>query len=121
VWSQTKGTGCTERKDVAYDRLPYPRVGGFEWDTATPIWKDRLSELANYRKIHGHCNVPHNDKELSKLATWVITQRDTYRLHRRKSVAYDRLPYQELTSLVFEWLCIRILTWEDRLSELEPS
>jgi hypothetical protein len=23
-------------------------------------WEDRLSELADYRKNHGHCNVPQN-------------------------------------------------------------
>jgi hypothetical protein len=37
----------------------------------------------------------------------------------RKSVAYDRLPYPRVDKLGFEWvLCIRIPTWEDRLSEL---
>jgi hypothetical protein len=38
--------------------------------------------------------------------------------HEGKSVAYDRLPYPRVDKLGFEWLCIRILTWEDRLSEL---
>jgi hypothetical protein len=26
-------------------------------------WEDRMSELADYRKIHGHCNVPHSYSE----------------------------------------------------------
>jgi hypothetical protein len=30
----------------------------FEWDRFVTAWEDRLSELADYRKIHGHCNVP---------------------------------------------------------------
>jgi hypothetical protein len=30
---------------------------GFEWDSRDATWEDRLSELADYRKIHGHCNV----------------------------------------------------------------
>jgi hypothetical protein len=65
--SQTKGTptGCLKGKNVvAYDRIPYPRAPGFRMGRRDAIWKDRLSELANYRKIYGHCNVPYNDKDL---------------------------------------------------------
>jgi hypothetical protein len=51
-----------------------------------------LSELVDYRKIHGHCNVPRNSKNI-KLAMWVKKQR----------------------SLGFEWSCVTI--WEDRLGE----
>jgi hypothetical protein len=35
-------------------------------------WEDRLSELAGYLKIHGHCNVPKLRK--FKLAIWVKHQ-----------------------------------------------
>jgi hypothetical protein len=45
-------------------------------------WEDRLSELTDYRKIHGHCNVPRRYSANSKLANWVTTQRRNYRLHR---------------------------------------
>jgi hypothetical protein len=41
---------------------------GFEWGFSGTAWEDRLSELADYRKIHGHCNVPHGYSENSKLA-----------------------------------------------------
>jgi hypothetical protein len=27
---------------------------GFEWDCLGAAWGDRLSELVDYRKIHGH-------------------------------------------------------------------
>jgi hypothetical protein len=30
----------------------------WEWDSRGTAWEDRLSELADYRKMHGHCNVP---------------------------------------------------------------
>jgi hypothetical protein len=33
---------------------------GFEWGSHVAAWEDRLNELADYRKIHGHCNVPYN-------------------------------------------------------------
>jgi hypothetical protein len=32
------------------------------------IWEDLLRELAEYRKIHGHCNVPQSYSENSKLS-----------------------------------------------------
>jgi hypothetical protein len=31
---------------------------GFEWGVCMTPWEDHLSELADFRKIHGHCNVP---------------------------------------------------------------
>jgi hypothetical protein len=52
----------------------------FKWGSRT-TWEDRLSELAEDRKIQGHCNVPHGYSENTKLATWVQTQRSHYRLH----------------------------------------
>jgi hypothetical protein len=57
---------------------------GFEWacSHATPAtWEDRLNELASYRKIHGHCNIPRSYNENNKLGKWVAKQRSNYRLH----------------------------------------
>jgi hypothetical protein len=42
-------------------------------------WKDRLSELADYRRVYGHCNVPRRYSENSKLATWVAYQMKHYK------------------------------------------
>jgi hypothetical protein len=63
-----------------------------------------LSELANYRKVHGHCNVPWRYNENSKLATWVATQRYQYSLHLKGKPSKITLPrIQALTRLGFEW------------------
>jgi hypothetical protein len=92
---------------------------GFEWGVCVTAWEDRLSELADYRKIHGHCNVPKNYSENTKLANWVTTQRSQYRLHLLKGkisrMTHSRI--EELESLGFEWGCSGTV-WEDRLSEL---
>jgi hypothetical protein len=92
---------------------------GFEWDCSGATWEDRLSELADYRKIHGHCNVPANYSENTQLANWVKTQRKQYRFHlsegKKSLLTLSRI--QELESLGFEWDCSGA-TWEDRLSEL---
>jgi hypothetical protein len=96
---------------------------GFEWGSrgANCPWEDRLSELADYRKVHGHCNVPQKCSENAKLGTWVATQRQQYSLHRKGETSRITLPrIQALERLGFEWKpsIIRGTAWEDRLSEL---
>jgi hypothetical protein len=91
---------------------------GFEWTVCVIAWEDRLSELTDYRKIHGHCNVPQNCSENTKLGKWVGTQRNNYRLHREgKKSQMTTIRIQELESLGFEWR-VSVTAWEDRLSEL---
>ena len=70
---------------------------GFEWERCGATWEDRLSELADYRKSHGHCNAP-------RLARWVGTQRCQYKLQqegKRSQMTLARI--QALKSLNFEW------------------
>jgi hypothetical protein len=92
---------------------------GFEWGSHSAALKDRLSELADYRKIHGHCNVPQNCSENPKLAQWVKTQRKEYRLLQAEGKISNMTLFrvQELDSLDFEW-DIYGTAWKDRLSEL---
>jgi hypothetical protein len=91
---------------------------GFEWGVCITAWEDRLSELAEYRKIHGHCNVPKTYSENAKLGFWFTNQRGNYRLHKEgKTSPMTTFRIQELESLGFEWrVCVN--TKEDRLSEL---
>jgi hypothetical protein len=106
-------------KDIGFEWKPslsrrkgIPKVG-------LTAWEDRLSELADYRKIQGHCNVPHNYIENTKLAKWVTHQRTYYRLHREGKRSQITLPrIQALESLGFEWSRVCVNAWEDRLSEL---
>jgi hypothetical protein len=78
---------------------------GFEWGVVYgAAWEDRLSELADYRKIHGNCNVPRNYSENIKLGHWVAYQRYQYKLHlegKRLCMQLSRI--QALESLGFEW------------------
>jgi hypothetical protein len=77
---------------------------GFEWDSHGTNWEDRLSELADYRAVHGHCNVPQRYKENAMLATWVTTQRRNYRLKLEgKSSPMTPFRIQALNKLDFEW------------------
>jgi hypothetical protein len=91
---------------------------GFEWDCYGAAWKDRLGELADYRKIHGHCNVPGSYSESSKLGKWVSNQREHYKLHLKgKTSPMTTLRIQGLESLGFEWDCYGA-AWGVRFSEL---
>jgi hypothetical protein len=77
---------------------------GFEWVSQDATWEVRLSELADYRKIHGHSNVPYNYSENSKLVNWVTNQRSHYRLHVKGKKSQITLPrIQALESMGFEW------------------
>jgi hypothetical protein len=77
---------------------------GFEWDRFGGPWDDRLSQLADYRKIHGHCNVPQRYSENTQLATWVKTQKENYRLLQEGKTSYmSASRIQALESLGFKW------------------
>jgi hypothetical protein len=90
---------------------------GFEWKCSGPAWEDHLSELADYRKVNGHCNVPRKYSENTKLGAWVSTQRTQCRLQqegKQSSMTLSRI--KVLERLGFERGIHA--AWEDRLSEL---
>jgi hypothetical protein len=91
---------------------------GFEWDSRGATWEERFNELANYRRIHRHCNVPKKYSENDRLGRWVHTQRLQYRRYLEGNPSHMTLSrIQKLESLAFEWNCNDV-AWEDRLSEL---
>jgi hypothetical protein len=77
---------------------------GFEWGVSYgAAWECRLSELADYCKIHGHCNVPKRYRENTKLGRWVADQRKQYRLHLKgKTSSMTTYRFRALKSLGYE-------------------
>jgi hypothetical protein len=91
---------------------------GFVWNPPRPCWEDRLSELAEYRKIHGHCNVPERYSENIKLGKWVKTQRYKYKLYQEgKTSPMTEIRIQALENLGIEWSTARN-SWEASFEEL---
>ena len=43
-------------------------------------WDDAFRELLDFRRAHGHCQVPHDFKENRSLSRWVKHQRYQYKL-----------------------------------------
>jgi hypothetical protein len=78
---------------------------GFKWNRHGATWDDRLSQLADYRRIHGHCNVPQKYSENTQLGEWVSTQRSQYksRIKGNNKLRMTLPRIQELEGLGFEW------------------
>jgi hypothetical protein len=95
-----------ETSQITLPRIQALERLGFEWSsrgTDHTAWEVRLSELTDYRKVHGHCNVPNNYSENVKLGTWVANQRGQYKLHRKGETSLITLPRIEaLERLGFE-------------------
>jgi hypothetical protein len=71
---------------------------GFEWDIGPP--GKTVCELADYRKIHGHCNVP---TSTAKTPSWLwVDQRTQYRAPRGKTSSMTLSRIQALESLGFD-------------------
>jgi hypothetical protein len=113
--SQNGDCGSTHKQSQREANLEAIAAG---WHPPVPVWEERLSELVDYRKIHGHCNVPKRYSENTKLGSWVGDQRTHYRLYQEKKVSnMTTLRIRELESLGFEWDS-RGAVWEDSFSEL---
>jgi hypothetical protein len=63
-----------------------------------------LSQLADYRQSHGHCNVRRGYSDNTKLGEWIRTQRISCRLHVEGKASPTTLSrIQKLKRLSFEW------------------
>jgi hypothetical protein len=62
--------------------------------------EERLSELADYRKIHGHCNVP---ASTAKQPIWEVglNPRAIQSCTKMEDVVYDHLPNSGIGNLGF--------------------
>jgi hypothetical protein len=64
-------------------------------------WNERMEELRDYKKQHGHTNVPRSH---TKLGRWVDTQRTSYRLLQMgKSSPLTQERIDMLNAIGFEW------------------
>lgn len=88
---------------MTVERLQLLDSVGFVWDSHDVNWREKLVALDNFRREHGHCNVPSNYTD-KKLATWVKCQRRQYKLHvDRKPSAMTEQRIHELEKRGFEW------------------
>jgi hypothetical protein len=99
--SRDDGFTNTHSQKLSTSKAPSNATGR---QSRVSAWEGRLSELAGYRRIHGHCNVPKRYSENSKLGQWVGNQRNTYWVHvKGKPSPMTPSRIQKLESLGFEW------------------
>src|SRR5262249_39956889 len=86
---------------------------GFDWSPSETFWKERLSELEEFKRRFGHCNVPAKWAENSALGTWV------YEMRTRGKKAIPSHRRREIETLGFDWEPTRTQWWEAKFQELE--
>ena len=88
---------------------------GFRWQSiARPSWDEMFLKLVEFKKIHGHCNVPFNWSENPKLAWWVVNQRR----RRTKNGPLSEKRIRLLNEVGFQWQVLYNSLWNTRFSEL---
>jgi hypothetical protein len=97
--TEGKHSTLTEERQSALDNL------GFIWDSHNAVWEERLSELMEFKRRHGHCNVPSTYSDNHSLSVWVQCQRRQYKLFREKDnwsgMSEERI--SRLESIGFVW------------------
>jgi hypothetical protein len=74
---------------------------GFVWNSISEFLDRMFAALIDYKRKHGHCNVPNKWKENRHLASWVVNQRS-----RRALLSEDRV--RSLEEAGFQWALQRI-------------
>ena len=78
---------------------------GFVWDSHSAVWSERLQDLIDYKRVHGHCNVPSRYAENKQLAIWVKSQRRQFKYFKsgctKSKITADRI--ERLNALGFVW------------------
>jgi len=69
---------------------------GFVWNIREGFWEEMFAALVEYKREHGHCDVPTNWSENRQLASWVCNQRS-----RRALLGEDRM--RSLNEIGFQW------------------
>jgi hypothetical protein len=96
-----KSLMTTERKK-SLNELDFEwRLGGIRSNAS---WEERLQELATYKQVNGHTNVPQKCPSNKPLGHWVKNQRQEYRLFKKNEnsqITTERI--KSLNELDFEW------------------
>ena len=101
---------------------------GFELDSRTKSdslrWDEQFSELQNYKKEWGHCNVPTSSAKNKSLSRWVVYQRDLFRLAEKgEKSSLTTEKRKRLESIGFQFVFSReksrSLRWNKHFSTLQ--
>ncbi len=107
IW--VTGQRCNKNQ-LSHDRVAKLNSIGFDWDPLETTWNQMFKQLEDFKKKHGHCNVPAIYKINDQLGRWVNTQRNTKdslspeRKARLDFAGFDWDPHETTWSRIFEQL-----------------
>lgn len=79
-------------------------IGFLKQSVQQSTWNVRMKELRQYKREHGHTNVPRHHSANLKLGRWVDTQRTSYRLLKLgKPSPLTQERVDVLNAIGFEW------------------
>jgi len=110
------------RQRNAAKRLSAPRRHllerlGFDWRPYETQWQQRYAELCEFRRVHGHCEVPQRGRKAA-LGHWVTRQRGRSQHPGCEGTPLSPRQKQLLNQLGFDWAPIDS-RWQTRLAELK--
>mmetsp|Transcript_28109 Transcript_28109/g.39740 ORF Transcript_28109/g.39740 Transcript_28109/m.39740 type:complete len:633 (+) Transcript_28109:60-1958(+) len=104
-------SGTAESTPMTPERAAQLESVGFVWATTDPRhvpWETRFQELREYKSKYGDCLVPITFQENLKLANWVSTQRQEYKLLKQgRSSRLNPERVKALDSIGFVWAAQR--------------
>ncbi|MDM8567017.1 Helicase associated domain protein [Candidatus Halobeggiatoa sp. HSG11] len=89
-----------KKNELSKERIECLNKINFDWEPYETFWNEMYAQLVEYKKIHGHCNVPQTRKwsKNKKLATWVSEQR---KAKKRDKISEEHI--QRLEAIGFVW------------------
>ena len=112
VWVNTQRQAKAEGK-MAPERERRLEDLGFVWRIQDEAWQEMFRQLEEFKKAHGHCNVPLHYEENPQLGVWVNTQR-TAKAEGKLAPERER----RLEDLGFVWR-IQDEAWEEMFRQVE--
>ena len=83
---------------LSSDKIQKLEEVGFSWDAIEDAWNRMYQALQEYKKEHGHCNVPNSYPDNPQLGNWVDTQRTS---KRKGTLSKDKT--QKLEAIGLQW------------------
>jgi hypothetical protein len=104
TWVRNQRAAKRYKRPIMAERAKRLDEIGFMWTLVETVsWKDMFASLVEFKKVHGHCNVPqksreHKSLEQKRLGKWVNSQRTA---NTRGKLNPARK--QQLDSIGFVW------------------
>lgn len=102
------------RERLAPERVRRLDEAGFEWDPVGTRWEEMFQQLVEFKKEHGHTNVPQRSGKYAELGTWVRNQRAA-KLYNRPIITGRG---KRLDEIGFVWRLVARDAWERMLERL---